>query len=105
MPDTGACVGQSYTGVTLTTLTGPQRTLSVAVSGERLVSFFTFRAAHRARLLVRAWVSKKVLCSTYTWSQWDGDHTRRLGGHTEYALSYGSGARHTSELGWGSHKN
>ena len=42
-------VCRSYTGVTLTTLTGPQRTSSVAVSGERLVSFFTFRAAHRAR--------------------------------------------------------
>ena len=33
-------VCRSYTGVTLTTLTGPQRTSSVAVSGERLVSFF-----------------------------------------------------------------
>ena len=31
-------VCRSYTGVTLTTLTGPQRTSSVAVSGERLVS-------------------------------------------------------------------
>ena len=41
-------VCRSYTGVTLTTLTGPQRTSSVAVSGERLVSFFAFRASHRA---------------------------------------------------------
>ena len=35
---------------------------------------------------------KKVSCSTYTWSQRDGDHSRGLRWHTECAISYGSGA-------------
>ena len=35
---------------------------------------------------------QSVTCTTYAWSQRDGDHTRGLRRHTECAFSYGSGA-------------